>query len=250
MSARAPLARANLLFAVALVMAASLGMGGCGQVSSSSSTLSVVRIIDASVDAGGLDVYANTAPLVYNVGFGTVSSYISFQPAVYSFAADQAGSRNALTALGGTVAAGQQYTLLLGNVGASLQGTLLVDKGGPAPSGQVALRFLDQSTRAGSLDLYLVPQGGTLLTTQPVMTGVSFNNAPAYLNVPSGTYQLIILPNGTVPTTTTVASYTGANVTYTAGSARTILILDQQIVTTPGVQIITANDYDSGTAAH
>ena len=225
-----------------------LGMGGCGQVSPSSSTLSVVRIIDASVDAGGLDVYANTAPLVYSLGFGTVSSYITFQPAIYTFNADQAGSRNVLASLRGTVAAGQQYTLVLGNVGANLQGTLLVDQGVAAPTGHIALRFLDQSTRAGSLDLYLIPQGATLLTTQPVLTNIAFNNIPAYINVPTGTYQLAIVPNGTVPTTTTVPVYTGASVSYPAGSARTLMILDEEIVTKPGVQVITANDFDSGTA--
>ena len=38
--------------------------------------------------------------------------------------------------------------------------------------------------------------------------------------------------------------YTGAAVTYGGGSAKTLIILNQQLITIPGVQVITASDYD------
>ena len=56
------------------------------------------------------------------------------------------------------------------------------------------------------------------------------------------------MPTGTIPTSTTVATYTGAQTTYPGGSARTIILIDQQLVTTPGLQVITAADYDSPAA--
>jgi len=56
------------------------------------------------------------------------------------------------------------------------------------------------------------------------------------------------VPTGTIPTSTTVATYTGAQTTYPGGSARTIILIDQQLVTTPGLQVITAADYDSPAA--
>ncbi len=236
-----------------LVAAAALlvGLTGCGDVNTSSTRISALRIIDASADAGGLDVYANTSALAYNVGFGTVSSYIAFTPATYTFAADQAGSQTVLSSARGTLIANTEYTLLVGNVAASLQTLLLIDQSVPAPSGQVAIRFVDQATHIGAIDIYLVPQGGSLLTTLPVLTGLTFNNAtnaPRYINVPTGTYTLIVVPAGTVPSSTTVNSYTGGAVSYPAGSARTIIFLDQQVVTKPGIQVITANDYDSALA--
>ncbi len=238
---------------VALVAAGAfaIGLSGCGDVNTSSTRISALRIIDASADAGGLDVYANASVLAYNVGFGTVSSYIAFTPATYTFAAKQAGSQTVLSSALGTLLSNTEYTLLIGNVAASLQTLLLTDQSVPAPSGQIAIRFVDQATHLGAVDVYLVPQGGSLLTTLPVLTGLTFNNAtnaPRYVNVPAGTYTLIVVPAGTVPSATTVNSYTGNAVAYPTGSARTIILLDQQVVTKPGIQVITANDYDSALA--
>ncbi len=72
--------------------------------------------------------------------------------------------------------------------------------------------------------------------------------ATLYLNVPTGTYSIVMVPTGTIPTSATIATYVGPQVTYTGGSARTIVLIDQQLITTPGLQVITANDYDSPTA--
>jgi hypothetical protein len=47
---------------------------------------------------------------------------------------------------------------------------------------------------------------------------------------------------------TTVPLYTGAKATYAPGAARTLVLLDQQVVTEPGFQVITADDYDSPSA--
>lgn len=228
-----------------------LSLAGCGEATTTSRQIAALRIIDASPDAGGLDLYANATALAYNVGFGTTSSYVTFTPGTYTLTAHTSGTATVLTSTHATLAANLQHTLLIGNVAAGLQTLLLQDQGQPAPSGQVALRFIDQSTRSGALDLYLVPQGGTLLTTIPVLTGLTFATATTvqrYLNVPGGAYTLAVLPSGTVPTATTIPSYTGAVVSYPAGSARTLILLDQQLTPTPAVQVVTVSDYDSPTA--
>ncbi len=77
---------------------------------------------------------------------------------------------------------------------------------------------------------------------------MTFPTNTGYLNIPTGTYTLVIVPAGTVPTSSTVATYTGAQVTYTGGSVTTVVVIDQQLVTTPGLQVITAPDYLSPTA--
>ena len=220
--------------------------------SSTSRQIAALRIVDVSPDAGGLDFYANTTALTYNVGFGTVSSYISFAPGAYTFGVHPSGTASILVSARGTLAVNQQYTLLVGNVAAGLQTLLLQDQSQPAPSGQIALRVVDQATRVGAVDVYLVPQGGSLVATTPVLTGITFSratNLPRYINVPTGSYTIVVVPSGTVPVATTVTSYTGAVVTYPGGSARTVLLLDQQLATTPGVQVVIANDYDSPLAA-
>ena len=207
-----------------------------------------VRVIDASPDAPGLDIYQNNDILTYNMGFGSLTSYVPLVPGTYTITADQAGSRQVLATAKQTFGASKQYTVVIGNVAASLGETILLDQSSAAPSGQIALRILDQATKIGAVDLYLVPSGSKLTGVTPVLTNITFGTNTGYLNVPTGSYAVVLLPTGTVPVSTTVATYFGATVAYPGGSARTIILLDTQLVTSPGLQVITAVDYDPATA--
>ena len=221
---------------------------GCQAVVSTTSS-SQVRIIDASPDAPGIDIYqGTTAAIAYNLGFGTVTSYVSMTPGTYIINADSAGTKQVLASAKGTFAASSQYTVLVGNSAANLQQLILKDQAQPAPSGQVSLRFIDQATRIAAVDIYLVPAGQKFTAITPLITNFSFPTNTGYLNIPTGTYTLIMVPTGTIPTSATVATYTGAQITYTGGSATTLILIDQQLVTTPGLQVITAPDYSSPTA--
>lgn len=224
-----------------------LALAGCQGIVSSQSG-SQVRIIDASPDAPGLDIYQNNAAIAYNLGFGTVTSYVPVNPGTYTTTATQAGSKQALTSSKATYVTGAQYTVLIGNTAASLQQLVLKDQSQPAPSGQIGVRFIDQATRIAGQDVYLVPAGQKLTAVTPVYTNITFGINTGYLNIPTGTYTLVMVPTGTVPASDTIATYTGPQVTYTGGSVTTIILIDQQIVTTPGLQVITATDYTSPTA--
>lgn len=224
-----------------------LALTGCQGIVSSQSG-SQVRIIDASPDAPGMDIYQNNAAIAYNLGFGTVTSYVPVNPGIYASTAMQAGTKQILSSSKATYVTGSQYTILIGNVSANLQQLALKDQSQAAPSGQIALRFIDQATRIAAQDIYLVPQGQKLMAAAPVYTNISFNTNTGYLNVPTGTYTLVMVPAGTVPDSDTIPTYTGAQVTYSAGSATTIILIDQQVLTTPGLQVIIANDYTSPAA--
>ena len=71
----------------------------------------------------------------------------SIVPGVYTISADAAGTKQVLSSSKGTFAASTQYTVLIGNSAASLQQITLTDQSQAAPSGQIALRFIDQATR-------------------------------------------------------------------------------------------------------
>ena len=79
----------------------------------------------------------------------------------------------------------------------------------------------------------------------PLLTSISFGTNTGYQNIPSGTYSLVVLPAGANPTSTAAARYTGAKVTYPSASARTLIFIDQPLASMPGVQVITADDYDN-----
>jgi hypothetical protein len=220
---------------------------GCQAIVSSPS-LSQVRVVDASPDTPGIDIYQGADGVAYNLGFGTITSYVPIPPGTYNISAASAGTRQVLSLAKPTFAAAGQYTVLIGNTAGSLQQLTLKDQSQPAPSGQIALRFINQATRAGAVDIYLVPAGHLLTAVSPILTNILFGDNTGYRNVPAGAYTLVMLPTGTVPSSTTVASYTGAQVTYSSTAARTIILIDQPLVTTPGLQVITAVDYDSPSA--
>ena len=216
---------------------------GC-QAIVSSAPQAHVRIINATPDAPRLDLYQDSNPLAFNLDFGTVTSYIPLAPGAYNITANTAGTRQALSTAKSTFTTSGQYTVLIGNTAASLQQLTLADQSQPAPPGQTALRFIDQATRAGAVDIYLVPAGQKINAVTPLVTGFAFGANTGYVNAPTGTYSLAILPAGTAPSSTTIATYAGPQVAYSAGAARTIILIDPALVTAPGIKVITANDFD------
>jgi hypothetical protein len=242
---------------VALLLLAA-ALTGCQSVEGTSQ-YTQVRYIDASPDAPALDVYQGSALSLYSVGFGSVSSYIPVASGGYSYSVDVSNTQQQLATVRGTFTLGNQYTVLVGNTAANLQMTVLQDGSVPAPSGQIAFRFLDQAIHAGAVDIYLVPPSGTLSTTLPILTRVTFNNVPIYIDVPFGAYSIVVLPTGTstsatssaagaTATTNVHALYSGSEISYPAASVRTIVLLDQPLVASPSVTVVTADDYDSPSA--
>jgi hypothetical protein len=224
-----------------------LTLTGC-QAIVSSAPEAQVRIIHATPDTPGLDIYQGSNALAFNLGFGTVTSYIPLTPGTYTIHADTAGSRQVLSAAKGTFAPSTQYTVLLGNAIANLQQLTLTDQNQPAPPGQIALRFLNQATRGSAVDIYLVPAGKKLASVTPLVTGIAYGANTGYINLPTGTYSLIMLPTGTVPFGNTAAAYTGPQVAYSVGSARTVILIDQPLGASTGLQVITAADFDPSAA--
>ncbi len=226
-------------------LAALLGtLPGCQSITGNP-TLSQVRIIDASPDAPGLDVYQGAGVLAYNLGLGTVTSYVPIAPGSYAVNVDTAGTKQQLVTASGTFLNNAQYTVLVGNYAASLQELILKDQSQPAPTGDISVRIIDQSVKTGGVDVYLVPSGSTLAGALPILTDVTFNTNTGYMNVPAATYTLAVVPTGTKVSASTATLYTGAAVAYPGSSARTLVLIDTVTTSVPGIQVVTANDFDS-----
>ncbi len=232
------------LGALALALA---GLSGCQSLDMNSVQL---RVIDASMDAGVLDLYQNNVALAYNVEFSTMTSYVSMAPGTYTLSADKAGTRQALASEVATLAAGRQYTEIIGSSAAALQQTVLLDQATPAPSGQIALRFVHQALRAGAVDVYLVPKGGRLAGSSPLTVDLGVGANSGYLLVPAGTYAIDIVPTGASLAVWNSTLMNGAQVEYASGAVRTVVLIDQEILgqhtagLSAGVQAIVGADAD------
>lgn len=219
-------------------------LAGCQSIAGIQPTTQV-RVINVSPDAPALDIYQNSSAGLYNVGFGTVSSYMSVAAGSYTHAAYTTGTQQQLANVRGSFLSGNQYTVLAGNVAANMQMTVLRDQAFAAPNGQVALRFLDQATRVGPIDIYLVSPGSAHSKVAPIDTGLGFGGNTGYINAPSGTYSIVAVPSGVGSISTVSPLYTGSQISYASGSAHTIVLIDQQPSSASGLQVISASDYDS-----
>ena len=230
---------------LALILAAA-SLAGCQGIAGIQ-PVSQVRVIDVSPDAPALDIRQTSSQAfpssLYNIGFGTVSSYIPLTSGAWTNSAFTSGTQQQLAAVRGSFADGGQYTLLTGNILASLQMTVLRDQSTPAPAGQVELRFLNQATRSGSVDLFLQRSGTDPGTLLPIASNAAFGSNTGYIHAPAGTYSLVVLPSGSGANTVVAPRYTGSQITFPSGSVRTILLVDEPS-TAHALQIITADDFD------
>jgi hypothetical protein len=232
----------------AAVLLAAAGLSGCQSINMNSAQL---RVIDASPDSGVIDSYQNGSALAYNLGFGTMTSYVPMTPGSYILAADKAGTRQTLVASTDTLIAGKQYTEIVGSSLANMQQTVFQDQSVPAAAGQIAMRLINEATHSGAVDVYLVPMSGRLVNTSPIAVNLNFGANSGYIAVPEGTYAIDIVPTGTALASSTVTLLSGEQVDYASGAVRTVVLIDQEILgaqhaaLTPGVQAIIADDADA-----
>lgn len=232
---------------VALLLAAAV-LSGCQSISMNSAQL---RVIDASSDSGLIDSYQNNSALAYNLGFGTMTSYVPISPGTHTLAADRVGTRQTLVESSGKLIAGKQYTEIVGNSIVNLQQTLFLDQSEPAPAGQIAVRFIHEANRTGAVDVYLLAASNRFVSPSPIATNLSFGANSGYINVPQGTYAIDVVPTGTTLASSTVTLLSGAQVKYASGSVRTVVLIDQETLgslraaLTPGVLAIVADDADA-----
>lgn len=223
-------------------------MLGCQSIDVSPENMAQVRVIAASPDAGSMDFYAGGSALAYSVDFGSASTYVPLAAGSVRLSANTANTNQMLVGSNAGFVAGRQYTAVVTNVAASLQETIYADQSTAAPTGEVAVRVIDAATRAGSVDLYMVPAGEKLKATAAMRAGVGFGSATGYMLLPAGTYSLVVLPSGTAPTNQALPLMTAPQTTYVAGAARTVVLVDHPGAQLQGVDEIVANDYEPAPA--
>jgi hypothetical protein len=242
-AARASRSREWRLCVGALGVAAML-MLGCQGIDMSPESVAHMRVIAASPDAGSMDFYAGGTALAYSVDFGSASTYVPLPAGNVRLSANTANSTQMLVAANAGLTPGRQYTAVVTNVAASLQENIYADQTAPAPPGEVAVRVIDAATRAGNVDLYMVPAGEKLKATAAMRAGVAFGAATGYMMLPAGTYSLVVLSGGTAPTNQALPLMTAPQTTYAAGAVRTVVLVDHPNAKEQGVDEIVASDYD------
>lgn len=235
-----------LRWCVGIFAAGALLTLGCQNLDVAPAGVAQVRVIAASPDAGSMDFYAGGNALAYGVDFGTASTYVPLSAGTVRLSANTANTTQRLVASEAPLVPGRQYTAVVANVAASLQETVYADQTTPAPAGQVAVRVIDAATRAGNVDLYMVPAGGKLSPVTAMRAGMGFGTSTGYMLMPAGTYSLMVLPGGTAPGNSALPLLTAPQTNYAAGAVRTVVLVDHPSAKEQGVDEIATSDYEPG----
>ena len=159
-----------------------------------------VRVAHLSPDAPNVDVYVNGEPVLTDVPYTTVSSYLSLPAGTQQVTVYAAGDTSSpVIDVPVELAAGGAYTIAA--VGLVTDGSITAqvyqdDLRAPS-AGNAKLRVIHASPDAGPVDV--VPRGG-----EPLVTDLAFPDDTPYAEVPAGTYTLDVNAAGTDQTVLTV----------------------------------------------
>ena len=159
-----------------------------------------VRVAHLAPDAPNVDVYFNGEPVLTDVPYTTVSSYLSLPAGTQQVTVYATGDTSQpVIDTPVELAAGGAYTIAA--VGLVTDGSITAqvyqdDLRAPS-AGNAKLRVIHASPDAGPVDV--VPRGGA-----PLVTDFTFPDATPNAEVPAGTYTLDVNAAGTDQTVLTV----------------------------------------------
>jgi len=231
-----------LVLTVAASLAVALGLSACQNVATFTQP-SLVRVIDASYIAPAANVVVEGTVLAANIGQGSITDYGTLpatNDALIKITAATGGA--ALVSANGSLLAGHQHSIFLTDNGAaptSYTVTVLEDQDVSAAGGHSAFRFLNQAPKVGSVDVYMVPTSSTLANAVLQAT-VPVGGTFGYFSFMSETVDMIIVPTG--PVTTTTPEFIKKGLALTGGEVYTVLIVDNQLVSNPPVNVYMKSD--------
>lgn len=179
-----------------------------------------VRLVHASPDAPGVDIYVDGEPAVEGLEFGDSTDYVSLQPGMHNVTITEAGNASNVVFQQDIPVKPGQYTIAAsGEISPDAQRAfepvLLIDDAQPGEN-ESMVRLAHLSPDAPTVDITVEESGDVLFDN------VSYANATDYETVPPGDYTLEIrqaTANNDGEVVTTVDVSVEAGQAYTAVAA-------------------------------
>ena len=210
-----------------LACLAALGLSGCQSISANGYGAAQVRFVNASPDAPAMDLYLNGNGTAYNLGFGTVTSYIPVAAGESRIAANRANTGQVLVSARASLGGTRQYTAVLNGPEDALQTTLYPDASAPAPPGMMAVRVLNEASTAGPLDVYFAPSYASFSSGATAMREIAPAGSSGYENLPvEKRYLVAVVPAGSPGAVPAGAILSGVSLSGSSGAVRTLVISD------------------------
>ena len=169
---------------------------GCSKSkdSGSGSSQSTVRLVNATIDYASLDLIVSSTKLASGVAIGSASSYATIDSGATTFSVERGGSGTPSAQTTLTLSKDVDYTLLAYTSGQKLQVMSLTDNEDAPASGNGKIRVSNLSSDGGSMDVYMMGDGGTLSAASTLANSVG--GTTGYLEVNKGTYHIWVTTAG------------------------------------------------------
>ncbi len=204
----------TLLLAGFLLAAAACGTKDAPDPLSPSGPQGRVRFVNVITDTtrGRVNATLEGVPFGVNLTYTQATPAILAAPSTASYAAILTGPRTlvlkrtadtntVVATIPFTVAEGQDRTVYaIGGAGNSaVTGLITTDENAAPATGQTRVRVVHLSPSAGPVDIYVTAVGADLFSASPTLANVAYQAASQYIAVPTGTYQVRVVPAGTAP---------------------------------------------------
>ena len=189
MKARLPI----LLALVAVLLAGCLGSNS-DSASSTASTQSTVRLVNASSDYAQLTLYSSGTALASGIAFGGASTYSTVTSGSTTFTLQADGSGSTLAQSTVTLSTSVDYTMIAVTTGQQLQLVQMTDNEAAPASGSAKLRISNLSQDAGSVDIYVTDVSIASSSAAPLTTYVT--GTTGYFSMNKGTYHIRVTGAG------------------------------------------------------
>jgi Domain of unknown function (DUF4397) len=170
-----------------------IAIAGCG---GGDDDTAQVRVLNASLDYGPIDVYFDDELKHSNVAYGSVSGYIDYKSESQTLKVTRHGSTAAIYETSASPGKGTKHIYVLYGPDGSLRMDQYSENEGEPGSDKSKLRVLNASSDSGSLDLFASTSATEVKDLIARTRGIGFGGVTAWLEIDKGSYRSWFTANG------------------------------------------------------
>ena len=205
----------------ALLSALTLSLAACGTGGTvAPSDVAALRVYNASPDSPLVNIFLRGGQITQGLAYASGRFHVFVQSGAGTLEVQGSTTADVLLDYPATLATGTYYTFAITGPVAALQPVFLTDDTTAAPAGSFKVRMVHLAPLGPAMDLYITGPTDDLTAAMPVVSGLAYTNASAYLTGPVGTQRLRITEGGTKTVLREVGTFD-----FTTGESVTLLLI-------------------------
>ncbi|MGL5001712.1 MAG: DUF4397 domain-containing protein, partial [Casimicrobium sp.] len=155
-----------------------------------------VRILNASLDYGPIDVYFDGELKHSNVAYGTVSGFLDYKSEAKTLKITRQGNTSAVYETTATPGKGTKHIYIVYGADGSLRMNQYSENEGDAGADKSKLRILNASADTGSLDLFASTSATEVKDLLARTSGIGFGSVTGWIELDKGNYRTWLTASG------------------------------------------------------